>query len=224
MSEIPVAPVAVRARPRPLERVEAEIVALSSQLAAATARLIVLIGEFDEAEGWREWGTRSTAHWLSWQTGIGLHAGREQVRVARTLRALPVTAAEFAAGRLSYAKVRALTRFATPETEAELAVVAEHATGSQIERLAAAARRARRGADVRARRAAAYIRCHQDDDGSIVGSFRLAPEQGAVFCQALDAAAGRIPDVAGEDDAAADPGAPEARSAADGLVAMAEAF
>ncbi len=155
---------------------------LSSQLAAASARLIALIGEFDAAEGWREWGMRSTADWLSWQTGVGLHAGREQVRVARTLPGLPLLAAGFAAGRLgrlSYSKVGALTRVATVESEAELVQMAEHATAAQIDTFVAGVRRARRGADVRARRRAAYVRWHQDDDGSIVGSFRLAPEQAA---------------------------------------------
>jgi hypothetical protein len=49
---------------------------------------------------------------------------REHVRVARALRELPVIRGEFGAGRLSYAKVRALTRIATPETEAGLAEIA----------------------------------------------------------------------------------------------------
>src|SRR3954468_21993339 len=95
-----VAPEPVLARNRPLERLEAEIVELASQITAASARLIELIGEFDAAEGWRDWGMTSTAHWLSWQTGIGPGAGREQVRVARALRDLPTIATEFAAGRL----------------------------------------------------------------------------------------------------------------------------
>jgi hypothetical protein len=102
--------------------------------------------------------------------------------------------------------------------------MAEHATGSQIERFAAEARRARRAADVRVRRRATYVRWHQDEDGSIVGSFRLAPEQAAVFCQGLDAAAGRIRDLTGDEDPAGDAAAGRARSAADGLAAMAEAY
>src|SRR4051794_16533032 len=215
MSTSPEAPALVHSQPRPLERLEAEIVELASQITAASAHLIALIGEFDAAEGWREWGMTSTAHWLSWQTGIGLGAAREQVRVARALRGLPATSGAFGAGRLSYSKVRALTRFATAETESDLVMTAEHATGSQIERLAAAVRRARRACDVKARRKAAYVRWHQDDDGSIVGSFRLAPEQAAVFCHGLDAAQGRLVDVA--DEEASEPGdgdGKEARSAA----------
>jgi hypothetical protein len=39
---------------------------------------------------------------------LGSHAAREQVRVARALRGLPLIGGEFGAGRLSYAKVRAL--------------------------------------------------------------------------------------------------------------------
>src|SRR5438067_4990239 len=69
-------------RSRPLERVEAEIVSLATQLTAATARFVALVGEFDAAEGWRDWAMRSTAHWLSCKCGVGVAAGREHVRVA----------------------------------------------------------------------------------------------------------------------------------------------
>src|SRR3954453_10541755 len=58
------APSVSRSR-RPLDRLGAEIVALASQLTAASARLTRLIGEFDDAEGWGEGGMRSTAHRLS---------------------------------------------------------------------------------------------------------------------------------------------------------------
>src|SRR4051794_30861472 len=126
-------PVSPAVRPRSLERLEAEIVSLASQLTAGSARLIALIGEFDAAEGWRDWGMRSTAHWLSWQCGIGLGAGREQVRVARALRGLPAVAAAFADGRLSYSKVRALTRVAHESDEDLLLAYALDATAAQVE-------------------------------------------------------------------------------------------
>jgi Domain of unknown function (DUF222) len=190
-SAAPVAPV----EPRPLERLEAEIVELSSQLTAATSRLLGLVGEFDAAEGWREWGMRSTAHWLSWQCGVGLTAGREQVRVARALRSLPLLAAEFAAGRLSYSKVRAASRVATSDTEATLVEWALHATAAQLDRLVAAQRRVRRAADAQARHDARYLTWRWDDDGSLIGSFRLPPEQAAVLLQALEVAKESLPAV-----------------------------
>ena len=56
------------------------------------------------------------------------------VRVARALEPLPVITEAFAAGTLSYSKVRALTRVATPENEAGLVMIAEHATAAQVER------------------------------------------------------------------------------------------
>ena len=90
--------------------------ALSSQLTAATCRLLALVGEFDAAEGWREWGMRSTAHWLSWQCGLGPDrrpgAGPGRAGVAVVCQLSP---AEFAAGRLSYSKVRAISRVATTD-------------------------------------------------------------------------------------------------------------
>jgi len=149
---IPAAPARADALPRPLERLEAEMVELAGQIAGATARFIALVGEFDRAEGWRDWGMRSTAHWLAWKCGLGLVAGREHVRVARALRQLPRIADEFAAGRLSFSKVRALTRLATPDTEAELIHVARNATAAQLDRLLAQHRRGARTTRTRTRR------------------------------------------------------------------------
>ena len=220
-------PSPVSRRRQRLEHLEAEIVELASQLTAASARLTRLIGEFDAAEGWGEWGMRSTAHWLSWHCGMGLGAAREQVRVARSLRELPVIAADYANGRLSYSRVRALTRFATAETEAYLASMGRHATGAQIEQLARAARRARTGADARAQYAGAYLKFSYADDGSVVGSFRLPPADGAEFVRALEAGSGRLPDYESEGDQRPDGRRPKAvapRGYAWVLMAMARQF
>jgi hypothetical protein len=105
------------------------------RLAAATAAWSRLVGELDEREGWAGVGIQSCAHWLAWQCGLAPGAAREHVRMARALRGLPVTAEAFAAGRLSYSKVRAITRVADPDTEVELVELAAHATASQVERV-----------------------------------------------------------------------------------------
>ena len=102
-----------------LDRLGDEIAELSAHLDAATARLLALIREFDARGGWNT-GFRSCAAWLSWRVGLDLGAARERVRVARALETLPLLAEALARGELSYAKVRALTRVATPETEARL--------------------------------------------------------------------------------------------------------
>ena len=102
-----------------LDRLGDEIAELSAHLEAATARLLDLIRQFDARGGWGN-GFRSCAHWLSWRVGLDIGAAREKVRVARALGTLPRLARALARGELSYAKVRALTRVATLETEERL--------------------------------------------------------------------------------------------------------
>src|SRR5262245_22547949 len=86
---------------RPLEVLEREITALTSQIHAATCRWLCLIAEYDAREGWAQWGCRSCAHWVSWQCGIAPGVAREHVRVARSLVELPLIRAAFAEGELS---------------------------------------------------------------------------------------------------------------------------
>ena len=135
----------------PLERLEAQICELAGHLAAATCRFLVLVGDFDARRGWASWEMTSCAAWLSWKCQMSSHTAREHVRVARALRNLPVIRAEFGAGRLSYAKVRALTRIAMPATEAGLAELAGPMTGNQLERFARAHRQVSRADDADSR-------------------------------------------------------------------------
>ncbi len=172
----------------PLERLEAEICELAGHLAAATCRFLVLLGDFDARRGWASWEMSSCAQWLSWKCQLSSGTAREHVRVARALRDLPVIRGEFGAGRLSYAKVRALTRIAVPATEAGLAEIAAPMTANQLERFARAHRRVTR-ADDTATRIQRRLTFRFDDDGSLAGTFRLPPLQGAVLLQALRAAA-----------------------------------
>src|ERR1700761_2419312 len=130
-----------------LERVEAQICELAGHLAAATCRFLVLLADFDARRGWASWEMGSCATWLSWKCQMSSGTAREHVRVARALRNLPVIREEFAAARLSYAKVRALPRIATPDTEAGLAKMAGPMTGNQLERFARAHRQASQADD-----------------------------------------------------------------------------
>ena len=124
-----------------LDRLGDEIAELSAHLDAATARLLDLVREFDAREGWNT-GFRSCAAWLSWRVGLDLGAARERIRVARALGTLPLLAQALARGELSYAKVRALTRVATPETEERLLAVgrARHGRPRRTHRARLAAR------------------------------------------------------------------------------------
>src|SRR4051794_35072948 len=104
----------------PLERLEREITQLASHIHAATCRWLGMVAAFDRREGWAQWGCRSCAHWISWRCSVAPVAAREHVRVARRLEELPLIRAAFAEGRLSYSKVRALTRVENLAREGEL--------------------------------------------------------------------------------------------------------
>jgi hypothetical protein len=123
-----------------------QIATLAAHIEVATARLLDLIREFDARCGWGN-GFQSCAHWLNYRVGMDLGAARQRVRVARALPGLPQIAQAFARGQLSYAKVRALTRVATPETEERLLEFALHGTASHVERLVSAWRRVDRYAE-----------------------------------------------------------------------------
>jgi hypothetical protein len=176
------------------ERLGNEIALLSAHITVATARLLDLIREFDALAGWAN-GFLSCAHWLNYRVGIGLHAAREQVRTARALAHLPRIAEAFARGTVSYSKVRALTRVATPEVEERLLTFATHGTASHVEQLASAWRQVDRTAEEQLtehRLRSRALQVYQDDDGMFVIRGRLTPEVGAVMRQALDAARDRI--------------------------------
>jgi hypothetical protein len=223
----------------PLERLEAQICELAGHLAAATCRFLVLLGGFDARRGWASWEMTSCAAWLSWKCQMSSGTAREHVRVARALRDLPVIRGEFGAGRLSYAKVRALTRIATPDTEADLAELAGPMTGNQLERFARAHRQVSTADDASARIRRRLV-WRLEDDGSLAGTFRLPPLQGAVLLKALRAATGDLehphrsdarhgpaaqqPGVSAETPAADRPEPPTSSSLADALLVIAEAF
>ncbi|HEX3488972.1 MAG TPA: hypothetical protein VHU92_06495, partial [Streptosporangiaceae bacterium] len=173
----------------PLERLEAQICELAGHLTAATCRFLVMVGDFDARRGWESWDLPSCSAWLSWKCQLSLGTAREQVRVARALRDLPVIRGQFAAGRLSYAKVRALTRIATPATDADLAELAIPMTGAQLDRFARAHRQVSRADDQQARAARRVTWRVDDHDGSLAMTVRLPAAPGQVLIQALRAAA-----------------------------------
>jgi Domain of unknown function (DUF222)/HNH endonuclease len=172
----------------PLELIERRIESLAAVIAASTAEWIELVGEFDRREGWGNTGCRSTAEWVAWRCALLPRAAREHVRVARALPELPAIRNAFSAGEPSYSKVRALTRVAAAESEAELLEMARHATAAQLERIVRAARRC---TAIEADEISSL--CHfswswNPEDGTLELSAKLLPEDGAMLLEALGAA------------------------------------
>jgi hypothetical protein len=213
-----------------VDRLGDEIADLSAHLEAATARLLDLIREFDARGGWGN-GFRSCAHWLSWRVGLDLGAARERVRVARALGTLPLLGHALARGELSYAKVRALTRVATPETEDRLLALGRAGTAAHVERIVRGWRRADRLAEAEEaarQHASRSFQVYTDEDGMVIVRGRLAPEMGALLLRALGAAGEALYHRGRREAAAPDPGDPAAepptatQQQADALALLAE--
>ena len=116
-----------------IDDLDRAIAKLARQMNAETYRMLVLVRAFDERYGWAKWGCANCSEWLAWRCGLSVSAAREKVRTANALRKLPAISAAFADGRLSYSKVRALTRVATTYDENLLLAYALDATASQVE-------------------------------------------------------------------------------------------
>ena len=117
----------------------------AARIAAEMCHWLDLVAELVVRRIWVDQGARTPAVWLSWAVGLSPSAARDQVRVALRLRELGRVREEFAAGRLSYSKVRAITRVAVPELEELLLDWAACATGADLERIVAGFRAAQRG-------------------------------------------------------------------------------
>jgi hypothetical protein len=176
--------------PDTVESLGDEIIALCGVMHRAEHRLLELIRRLDALHPWND-VMPSCAHWLNYHCGIDLVTAREKVRIARALTDLPAVAEAFAAGRLSYSKVRAITRIATPDNERALIDFARATTATHVEQYVRAQRQADRLAEARVAYASYRQRtfnCHTDDDGSLVFDGRLPAEQGALLLRALERA------------------------------------
>ena len=169
------------------------IAAHAATLDAATHRLLTDLRRFDAKEGWARQGALSCAHWLSWRCGVALGAAREQLRVAHALAALPAIDDALRQGLVSYSKVRALTRVATPAIEANLLEIARHSTAAQLERICRLYRQTQPrppGSDEPTR----WVRVRDTDDGMVRIEVQLRPEEAARVLQACDVSAETRPD------------------------------
>jgi hypothetical protein len=210
-----------------LDTLADQIADFSLRIDLATHALFTHLREFDAHDGWSGSGFTSTAAWLTWRIEISPSAAREHVRVARALGELRLIDAAFAAGKLSYSKVRALTRVATPETEQDFLDIAMHATAAQIERLAGAYRRSRVDPSQPNLDMRRFARRCETRSGMVRMEIQLPPEQANMVWQAmlaaLDAGRSATKDASAEARQQTDPAVLEAERA-DALVSVAQAY
>jgi Domain of unknown function (DUF222) len=217
------------------EEQRAEADALAGRICAAAAdaarsqsALLELLGEFDALGAIRYWTDfKSLAHWLSWCCSMSPGVAREHVRVAKALRGMPVIAGLFREGRLSYSKVREVTRVVDVVDEQRLAELALTATASQLARTISGFRSAD-GMRI-AQQARRRVWWQEREDGMIEFRARLPKEDAAAVIAALDAAREQFgpppvkPDPCGVVTDAAQPGT-GSYSKADALLDVARGF
>ena len=101
------------------------------------AQVLALLPAVDtEDEPWRVDGAVSLEAWLASRFGLSHRSARELVDVSRRLADLPLIAAAFAEGQLSWDQLRFVVRLADPESDARWSVEAAGSTPEQLERAA----------------------------------------------------------------------------------------
>ena len=168
------------------EGLEAALVGSAAVEAASKARFLALLGEFEARRGWEAAGCVSAVQWLSWRCGLGPTAASEHLRVALALRELPDIAAALASGAITWSKVRAVTRIATPSDEILWLDVARNGTAAHVEQIVRTQRRIK-GQDAdrqEATRSLTWRQAH-DDDGSLDIHLRVPAAEGAAVVAAV---------------------------------------
>ena len=216
------------APPRAADALGDDICELAALNHAAMAQLVRRVVAFDDVEGWAGDGIRSCADWLSINAGLGVGTAREMLSVGRALAELPLIAASFAAGQLSFDKVRSVCRVAAAADEEIWRELAQQASSAQLDRISRAVRRAiETDAPHRAEAHLAErgLWAHWCDDGMLRMRALLPSEEGAMVLAAIKAVTARpspTTDIS-PDRPVADPALdPGAARRADALAALCE--
>src|SRR5690606_27530975 len=110
---------------------------LAGLLAGTHAELLSVVAAMVRGRDWVDDGATDPAAWLVAVGGLTRDHAREWVRVALALEELPVLREAFASGALSWDQVRPATRFATPDTDADVAAEVAGLSARQVGALAA---------------------------------------------------------------------------------------
>jgi len=110
----------------------AAVVQAGQRWLAGQSELVRRVVELDASLKWALDGAVTCAHWVAEALDVEVCTAREWLRIGRALRVLPTVSAAFEQRRLSYSKVRALSRVATAANEAELCSIAERVPAARF--------------------------------------------------------------------------------------------
>jgi hypothetical protein len=184
----------VEAAQQTVQDIAKRIVYVEASARARMAEWLELVAEFDRRGAATRTGFSSTASWLAFSCDLTERTARDHVRVARRLADMPRVAKAFKRGRLSYAKVRALSRADASEDEAKLLEVAFTSTASRLESYVRQLRSSRSADLDVARRGHARrsVDWFDEEDGSVRFFGRLDAVGGAILKEAVSTMAEQI--------------------------------
>jgi hypothetical protein len=107
------------------------------RIAAEEGEVVLLLGEADRRQSYRDEGATSAETWAAERFGISTTTARAYTRLGKKAPDLPHLMGSLCAGEVSLDKVRAVAEVATPENDRELA---EQAKGCSVRELADIAR------------------------------------------------------------------------------------
>lgn len=174
--------------------------AVHARVSSGQRELLSLVAEVDRHEVWRDSGARDTAHWLSMRFGISGWKAHRWIAAAYALEELPRLSEAFAHGELGIDKVVELTRFASPETQANLIKWAKEVSCATIRHRGDLEARASREDVVEAERARSVSWWYFDEGRRFGLEAELPAADGAVVARALERLAQAIPVMPDEDD------------------------
>ena len=182
------------------------VVAAGARWSAAQYELVRLVAALDASGDWARAGSVTCAHWVAVALDVEVCTTREWLRIGRALVDLDVIDRGFDEGRLSYSKVRALTRVATVENQAELCEIAQRVPAGRLgHELARWLTRHETPEETEARHHEARgFGWRLDPDGMVAGWFRLAPADAAAITTGVDARVSRRQHRSRRPDASAD--------------------
>ena len=218
---------ATQNRRQEIEELDAAIGKMSHTINAANYELMVLIREFDERAGWLKWGFKDSLNWLKWRCDLSTNAARDKLRIAHALKELPLLSEHFAAGKLSYTKVRALSRVATALNEADLIDMAMRMSARHVEehcKQRSNAAKASTATALKAQENRNFRIWHDQARGTVHFSIELPAEEAELIEKAVEKAAVKISADTGSAAAMPEESSSWAMQQADALVYMSRSF
>jgi Domain of unknown function (DUF222) len=182
----------VDGKPRTKAQLQGGIGVVKNLCGAAERHKLELIAEADDLQMWRDDGAKDMTQWVSAHFGVSHWVARRWIDSSHALRELPGVARALSSGRLSLVKTVELTRFATPETEAQFIRWALGVSAGAIRRRADAAQ-VDPLAEVRAEHEARSLSWWYEHDRRLHLEGTLPSEQGAVVVRAIERLADRLP-------------------------------